>query len=143
MNQEKIEQIKDDLRRSTVKEIVPQEFISIEEGRVEMSMEPQPNQLQSMGTLQGGVVAAILDAAAGYAAFSVVPLDYDIVCQEISIHYLRPSIVTEGTLYCVGEVIKRGRKVVIAEASLYSHDRKKLFSKSIGSYVPLKKENEK
>ncbi len=81
-----------------------------------------PSHLNRRGTLQGGVIATLLDVAAGYSgllsADSPVPSAAATIMLTIS--YL--SSVCEGEVRAIGQVTRSGRSVYFASAHLTTAD---------------------
>src|SRR5262245_24598045 len=58
---------------------------------VEIVVSPNPAILQQHGFVHGGVVSAIADSAAGYAALSLMPADTGVLTTEFKINFLAPA----------------------------------------------------
>ena len=56
------------------------------------------------------------DIVAGFAAYTVVAREKDVVTAEIKISYLRAA--TKGKLFAEGRVIKAGRQFVFVESEV-------------------------
>ena len=89
---------------------------SIEEKKAIISCENKKQLSQGLGYMHGGMVAAILDTAGGFAAFTVVPSNCHIVTSELKINYMRPVISKK--VFGIGEVISQGKKLIVVEATL-------------------------
>ena len=63
----------------------------VEAGAVEIAMPYRPELTQQHGFIHAGVVATMLDAACGYAAFSLMPPDKAVLTVEYKINLLRPA----------------------------------------------------
>ena len=111
-------------------------FTVIEEGRVEAHMPLKDEQRQYSGVTHGGVLAALADTIAGYAAYTMTPLDRDVLTAELKMSFLRA--VWGKELIAKGTVIKAGRTLHFCECEIYCDD--KLVSKSSGTFcvVPSK-----
>ncbi len=64
-----------------------------------------------------GVLATLADHTGGSAAYTLVASDERMLTAGFELHLLRPS--KGSRLLCKGEVIKAGRTISIAEASVY------------------------
>lgn len=69
-----------------------------------------------MGTLQGGVLCCVADAAMGYAYASTLEEGESFTTLELKINYLKP--VWSGRLLAVGRVVKRGRTIGMTECDM-------------------------
>ncbi len=67
------------------------------------------------GSAHGGILAALIDTVADYALASRLGRPFPTV--DLRVDYHRPA--TQGDLICKGKVIKLGRQVSTAEASVH------------------------
>ncbi len=67
--------------------------------------------------IHAGVMAAIADHTAGYAAFTTVPDDYQILTIEFKINFLKPAF--GSALVCRSQVIRQGAQIIIAESEVF------------------------
>jgi uncharacterized protein (TIGR00369 family) len=83
---------------------------------------------QQHGFLHAGMVAAALDSACGYAAFSLMPAEAAVLTIEYKINLLAPA---KGQRFrMVGLVVKPGRTITVAEGRAYAFEegREKLIA---------------
>ncbi len=72
---------------------------------------------QQDGFIHAGVMATMADHTAGYAAFTTVPAEYQILTIEFKINFLRPAY--GQALECRSRVIREGTRVLVAESEVY------------------------
>lgn len=72
---------------------------------------------QQDGFVHAGVMATMADHTAGYAAFTTVPEEFQILTVEFKINFLRPA--WGSTLVCRSRVIRRGTRVLVAESEVF------------------------
>jgi uncharacterized protein (TIGR00369 family) len=90
---------------------------SVEPGRVVIELPWSPGLTQQHGFLHAGMVGTALDSACGYSAFSLMPPDAAVLTIEYKINLLAPA---RGKRFrMVGEVVKPGRTVTVAEGRAY------------------------
>jgi uncharacterized protein (TIGR00369 family) len=93
----------------------------VEPGVVEISLPWAPELTQQHGFLHAGMVATALDSACGYAAFSLMAAGTGVLTIEYKINLLAPA---KGQRFrMVGEVIKPGRTISVAEGRAYAIDQ--------------------
>jgi uncharacterized protein (TIGR00369 family) len=68
------------------------------------------------GSVHGGILAAVLDAACGVALGTLLEPDEMLVTLDLRINYLTPF--HNGTLIAEGTVVHKGRHTGVAEATL-------------------------
>jgi uncharacterized protein (TIGR00369 family) len=72
---------------------------------------------QQHGFFHAGIISTVVDSAAGYAGFSVMPPDTSVLSVEFKLNLLAPG---DGELLiATGEVIKPGKTLVITRGEVY------------------------
>ena len=94
------------------------EPVEAEAGRVVFALDPDEFHLNPFGMVHGGVLAAMLDTAMGCAVHSLLPAAVGYVTGEMNVRFLRPALLTGGTLVCTGEVVHPGRSTMVASARI-------------------------
>ncbi|WP_285907148.1 PaaI family thioesterase [Pseudodesulfovibrio pelocollis] len=85
--------------------------------RAMLRLRAKPELVQGAGMIAGGILATLLDEAMAHAVLAGNAPREKTTTVDMNVSYLRP--VEEGaTLECEARVIKRGRRVVFAEAVL-------------------------
>jgi uncharacterized protein (TIGR00369 family) len=93
---------------------------SIEPGRVVMEMEAGPQHLSPLGTVHGGILCDLADAAMGMAYAATLDDNETFTTLELKINFLKP--VWSGRLTATGYVVKSGRTVGLVDCDV--HDEK-------------------
>lgn len=101
-------------------ELLGMSFRILEAGNVEYYLHVGPQHLATPKAAHGGVQAALLDAALGVAALSVVCTDNKVVATvSLSVQYLRPALVGDD-LIVKASVLKKGRSLVFTEGQIFN-----------------------
>jgi uncharacterized protein (TIGR00369 family) len=87
-------------------------------GVCELSTRHDETLTQQNGFFHAGVMAAIADSAAGYAALSMMPDNAAVLTTEFKLNLLTPA--KGPRLLARGKVIKPGRTLFVVEANVYS-----------------------
>ena len=95
-------------------------LVSAGDGRSEVTFEGRPEFANLMGYVQGGFVAAMLDAAGSTALLASLPVDRLCPTIELKTSFFRPAPL--GPLVARGRVLHRGSTIAFLEASLYDPD---------------------
>ena len=90
----------------------------VDVGRVAFSMEPGETHYNPLGTVHGGVIATLLDSAAGCAVHSVLPAGSGYSTVDLHATFLRPVTAATGRVTAEGSVLSRGARTALAEARL-------------------------
>jgi uncharacterized protein (TIGR00369 family) len=89
-------------------------------GRATVTLNAGPQHANPMGTLHGGVLCDIADAAMGLAFASTLATDESFTTIELKINFFRP--VWQGELKAEGSVVQRGRTVGYTECTVTDQD---------------------
>lgn len=92
-------------------------LIEAEQGRVVLEMDTSKTQYNPMGTLQGGILGCLADAAMGNAMGSTLNEGETFTTLELKLNFLKP--LWETKLRAVGTVIKRGNTIALLECHIY------------------------
>src|SRR6516162_9700758 len=87
------------------------ELVAVERGRVQLALRHDDRFTQQHGFLHAGAVVSVLDSACGYAAYSVMPPDAQVLTVTYTINLLAPAAGRRFTM--TGQVIRAGRTLVV------------------------------
>lgn len=90
---------------------------AIEPGRVEVLMRHRLELTQQHGFVHAGMVAAALDSACGYAAFTLMPEGAAVLTIEFKINLIAPARGPQ--LRLEGRVTKAGRTISVVDGSAF------------------------
>ncbi len=93
----------------------------------------KPDLENSIGLLQGGMIAALADEAVAFALYSLVKEGETINTVEMKINFL--GAVKEGEVEAVARITKRGRTISLGEAVVRQDER--LVAKAMCTYIHL------
>lgn len=93
----------------------------------------KPELANSIGLMQGGVIAALADEAVAFALYSLVPEGEMINTVEMKINFL--GAVKEGDVTAEAHIAKRGRTISLGEFEVRQADR--LVAKGLCTYIHL------
>lgn len=111
------EYLKERIQSNTFLQYLGLEPTKVENGFFEGKINIKKELTQQDGFAHGGVVASILDMAAGFASYSLLEPPKRCLTIEIKVSYLRPG--TAEILYVEGQVIKAGQRVHFCESEVY------------------------
>jgi uncharacterized protein (TIGR00369 family) len=91
-------------------------IVSLESGQVIVELEADERFANPMGTLHGGILCDIADAAMGLSYASTLDEGESFTTLELKINYLKP--VWQAKLRAVGKVVKRGKTIGLVECDV-------------------------
>lgn len=90
--------------------------VGIEPGVFESELTVEDRHRQQDGFIHAGVMATMADHTAGYAGFTTVKADFQILTVEFKINFLKPAFGQK--LRCRAAVIRGGSRVIVAESEV-------------------------
>ena len=99
-----------------VAQLVGLRMVAAEEGRVTFELDAGPQHASPPGTLHGGILCDLADAAMGCAVVSVLEEGVSFATVELKINFLKP--IWNARLTAVGATIKVGRTVTLCECRI-------------------------
>jgi len=94
------------------------EIETVEVGRAVFALEPTEAHYNPLGTVHGGVIATLLDSAAGCAVHTVLPVGSGYTTVDLHTTFLRPVTLATGRVTAHGTVLSQGARTALAEARL-------------------------
>ncbi len=91
--------------------------VQAEKNRFESRVAISKIHRQQDGFIHAGVMAAMADHTAGYAAFTGVPEGFQILTVEFKINFLKPAF--GEALACRSRIIREGRQILVAESEVF------------------------
>ena len=110
--------VRDSLARQGLMATLGVELIAVARGRVDLALRHDDRFTQQHGFLHAGAVASVLDSACGYAAYSVMPPDAEVLTVTYTINLLAPAA---GERFAVtGQVVRAGRTLVVCRGEAFA-----------------------
>ncbi|HLH93015.1 MAG TPA: PaaI family thioesterase [Xanthobacteraceae bacterium] len=85
-------------------------------GRITIAFQAQPEFCNLLGTVQGGMLAAMLDLVMSFAALSTMGPGWAVPTIDMTTHFLAPA--RPGAVIGEGAVVKKGRTITFMEGRL-------------------------
>jgi uncharacterized protein (TIGR00369 family) len=112
------ERVRASIARQAMMTTLGVELVAVERGRVELALRHDGRFTQQHGFLHAGAVAAVLDSACGYAAYSVMPPGAQVLTATYTINLLAPA---SGQRFAMtGEVVRAGRTLVVCRGEAFA-----------------------
>ena len=108
--------IRGDVDPPPVAKLVGFEFVSIDLGHSVFELDAGPQHANPMGTLHGGIVCDLADAALGTAMASTLEDDESFTTLDLSVKFLKP--VWKARLRATAQLVKRTRSLGLLECDV-------------------------
>lgn len=120
-----------------VAQLVGFEEIEVDRDRASVMLEADERHTNPVGTVHGGILCDIADAAMAAAWATGLEEDETLTTLSLQIHYLRP--VWEGRITAEAEVVERGRNHGLVECDLRDDDGRRV-ARASGELMTLRGE---
>ena len=132
------EEVRVSFARQAIMQSIGAELGRVEPGFVEIRLPYRSDLTQQHGYLHAGIVTTIADSACGYAAFSLMPRNSEVLSVEFKVNLLRPA---KGDLFLAqATVIKSGKTLTVVRADVFSvsqDSKKQLVATMMGTMICL------
>lgn len=112
-----VAEIKNSFAKQTIMALIGGELTRVEPGVVEISLTYRSDLTQQHGYVHAGIITTIADSACGYAAYTLMPPDSDVLAVEFKVNLLRPA--KGETFLARAEVVKSGRTLTVVRADVH------------------------
>lgn len=120
-----------------VAQLIGMEMAAVSPGRVVIELEAGKQHSSPLGTVHGGILCAIADAAMGLAYATTLKEAETFATVELKINFLRP--VWKGRLRAAGKVVSSGRNLGLVECDVTDQDQR-LVARVLSTCMTLREE---
>ena len=132
------EEIRQSFSKQTIMGLIGAELSRVDPGVIEVSLPYRADLAQQHGYLHAGIVTTIADSACGYAAYSLMPPNSEVLSVEFKVNLLRPA---KGEKFlAVAEVVKAGKTLTVVRADVFGVDeegKRELVATMLGTMICL------
>jgi uncharacterized protein (TIGR00369 family) len=131
------DEIKQSFAKQTIMGLIGAELMRVEPGIVEITLPYRADLAQQHGYLHAGIVTTIADSACGYAAYSLMPPNSEVLSVEFKVNLLRPA--KGETFTATAEVVKAGKTLTVVRADVFGieGERRELVATMLGTMICL------
>ncbi len=109
--------VKQSFQNQSLMGLIGAQLNLVEPGLVEITLPYRKDLTQQNGYLHAGIVTTIADSAAGYAAYTLMPVGAEVLSVEFKVNLLRPA--QGDTFLARAEVIKPGKTLAVVRADVF------------------------
>ena len=132
------EEIKQSFTKQTIMGLIGAELSRVEPGMIEITLPYRADLTQQHGYLHAGIVTTIADSACGYAAYSLMPPNSEVLSVEFKVNLLLPA---KGEKFlAAAEVVKAGKTLTVVRADVFGVDgeeQRELVATMLGTMMCL------
>ncbi|KUH85142.1 MULTISPECIES: PaaI family thioesterase [unclassified Mycobacterium] len=103
--------------------------------RLIIEMDNRPDLTNIRGALQGGLVATLIDIAAGRLAARHVGSDQSVTTTDLNVHFVAPIVV--GPARAEATIVRAGKRLIVTAVDVTDVGRDRLAARSTLSFAVL------
>lgn len=103
--------------------------------RLVIEMDNRPDLANIRGALQGGLVATLIDIAAGRLAGNVVGANQNVTTADMNVHFLAP--IVSGPARAEATVVRAGRRLIVLAVDVFDAGRDRLAARATLTFAVL------
>ena len=109
--------VRQSFARQHVMQLIGATLGRVEPGAVDIVLPFRENLTQQNGYIHAGIITTVADSACGYAAYTLMPADSEVLSVEFKVNLLRPA---GGELFAAeGRVLKAGKTLTVTRCDVY------------------------
>jgi uncharacterized protein (TIGR00369 family) len=109
--------------------------VEVTDERMVLDLDTGPELVNRRGAVQGGLVATLIDIAAGRLAERHVGPGHDVTTADMTIHFLAPII--DGPARAVATVVRAGKRLSIIAVDVTDLARDRLAARATVTFAVL------
>ena len=111
------DEVRQSFAKQSIMELIGGELIRVDPGVVEIELSYREDLTQQDGYVHAGIITTIADSACGYAAYTLMPAESEVLAVEFKVNLMRPG---KGEKFLArAEVMKPGRTLTIVRADVF------------------------
>jgi uncharacterized protein (TIGR00369 family) len=103
--------------------------------RLVIEMDNRPDLVNVRGAIQGGLVATLIDIAAGRLAGDAAGVGHNVTTADMNVHFLSPII--EGPARAEATIVRAGRRLVVTSVDVFDKGRDRLAARATLTFAVL------
>jgi uncharacterized protein (TIGR00369 family) len=112
--------IRESFARQGVMKTIGAHLAQVSPGEVRIELPYSKGITQQHGFVHAGILSTIADNACGYAAYTLMPADAEVLGVENKINFLAPA---KGERFVsIGRVVRAGRTLAVCSGEVWAHN---------------------
>ena len=115
--------IRSSFEKQGVMKTIGASLVKIAPGEVVIEFPYHPSLTQQHGYIHAGVITTVVDSACGYAAYTLMPADSEVLSIEYKVNFMSPA--RGETFKGIGKVLRSGRTITVCSGDVVTVERGK------------------
>jgi uncharacterized protein (TIGR00369 family) len=125
--------------KQDVMKTIGAELVKVMPGEVHIDFSYKESLTQQNGYIHAGIVTSVVDNACGYAAYTLMPAESDVLTIEYKVNFMSPA---KGDRFKgIGRVVKPGRTVTVCSGDVIAVDegKEKIIATMLATMISVRK----
>lgn len=109
--------VRQNFARQHVMQLIGATLRRVEPGAVDILLPFREDLTQQNGYIHAGIITTVADSACGYAAYTLMPADAEVLSVEFKVNLLRPA--GGETFLAEGRILKAGKTLTVTRCDVY------------------------
>jgi len=109
--------VRESFARQPIMQLIGANLQRVEAGAVDILLPYREDLAQQNGYLHAGILTTVADSACGYAAYTLMPANADVLIVEFKMDLLRPAM--SERFVAEARVVKAGATLTVARCDVY------------------------
>lgn len=126
--------------KQEVMKTIGAKLVKIMPGEVHIEFPFSGSLTQQHGYIHAGIITSVVDSACGYAAYTLMPAESEVLTIEYKVNFLSPA---KGERFRgVGKVVRSGRNITVCSGDVISVDKgkEKVVATMLGTMICVGKQ---
>jgi uncharacterized protein (TIGR00369 family) len=115
--------IRNSFDKQVVMKTIGAKLVTVLPGEVHIEFSFMDSLTQQHGYVHAGIITAVVDSACGYAAYTLMPAESEVLTIEYKVNFMFPA---KGNRFKgIGRVLKPGRNITVCSGDVIAYDNEK------------------
>lgn len=115
--------IRNSFEKQEAMKTIGAKLVTVMPGEVHIEFSFLESLTQQHGYIHAGIITTVVDSACGYAAYTLMPAESEVLTIEYKVNFMFPA--NGNRFKGVGRVIKPGRNITVCSGDIISFDGEK------------------
>jgi uncharacterized protein (TIGR00369 family) len=126
--------------KQAVMKTIGAELVKVMPGEVQIGFSYAESLRQQHGYIHAGIVTTVVDSACGYAAYTLMPAESEVLTVEYKVNFMSPA---KGDGFkAIGRVLRAGRIITVCSGDVIAIDRgkEKIVATMLATMISVEKQ---
>jgi len=131
--------IRSSFDKQEVMKTIGAKLVKVMPGEVHIEFSFAESLTQQHGYIHAGIITSVVDSACGYAAYTLMPADSEVLTIEYKVNFMSPA--NGNRFKGIGRVLKPGRNITVCSGDVIAIDegKEKIIATMLATMISVEK----